>query len=504
MNKKNTNEHDANKSASAARFLLPPSSEAEKKMHNLRSSAAPLRTIEEILHELQISQTELKIQNDELRRTQAVLEESRSRYVNFYDFAPVGYITLDSDGTLEEINLTGATLLGEERGNLLHKKFAHFISPEHLERWQQHFIEVLKHERRLTCELALLHHDSECLQVRLDSVRLLRHDMAPVMRIAITDITERKRAEEAMREQDEFFRMITENIEDFIAVLDLEGRRLYNSPSYAKLFKDIESIKGTDSFAEVHPDDREQVRRVFMETVTTGTGLQIEYRFVLADGVIRYMESRGGLIKDKHGRASQVVVISRDITERKQAEEKILNLAFYDTLTQLPNRRMLDDRLGHAMAASKRGGHYCALMFLDLDNFKPLNDLYGHSVGDMLLKEVAHRISGCIRETDTVARFGGDEFIVMLGVLDPDKEASIAQARIVAEKIRTAIADPYILTIKIKGNTGIRFEYQCTSSIGVVVFVNHELSQEELLKLADKEMYQAKENGRNQICFHNN
>jgi len=499
---KNSNEHDAQKTGAEAQFSSALREAAEKQLANKPLTATLNRPIEEILHELEVHQIELEMQNDELRRAQSIIEESRERYADFYDFAPVCYITLGRDATIEEINLTGATLLGGERSKLLHTRFVHFVAPEDRDRWQQHFMAVLQHDKKLTCELAILNRAGTRFQVQLDSLRLLRAGKVPVMRISMIDITERKRAEETMREQEEFFRMITENIEDFIAVLDLEGRRLYNSPSYAKLFNNIASKKGTDSFAEVHPDDREQVKRIFKETVQSGSGMQTEFRFVLSDGSIRHMESRGGLILDSQDKPSRVVVISRDITERKQAEEKIRNLAFYDTLTQLPNRRMLDDRMNQAMATSKRSGRYCALMFLDLDNFKPLNDLHGHAVGDMLLIEVARRISSCVREMDTVARFGGDEFVVMLSELDVDKESSIAQARIVAEKIRTILAIPYVMTIKIN-NTEIKVEHHCTSSIGVVMFINHEHSPEELIKQADREMYQAKESGRNRVCFHN-
>jgi diguanylate cyclase (GGDEF)-like protein/PAS domain S-box-containing protein len=190
-----------------------------------------------------------------------------------------------------------------------------------------------------------------------------------------------------------------------------------------------------------------------------------------------------------------------DITDRKLAEDKIRNLAFYDALTQLPNRRLLYDRLTHAMVASKRSGRYCALMFLDLDNFKPINDTYGHVVGDSLLVEVAHRISGCVREMDTVARFGGDEFVVMLNELDAEKSESAAHAGIIAEKIRVALAAPYFLHYKRLGNAETTVEHHCTSSIGVMLFIDHEQHQDDILKGADQAMYKAKELGRNQIYF---
>ncbi len=191
----------------------------------------------------------------------------------------------------------------------------------------------------------------------------------------------------------------------------------------------------------------------------------------------------------------------RDITERKRAEQQIHNLAFYDVLTQLANRRLLSDRLNQAMALSKRSGHYGALMFMDLDNFKPLNDTRGHDMGDLLLLEAAHRLSRCVRETDTVARFGGDEFVVMLSALDDDRKRSVAQAGIVAEKIRAALAEPYLLTDSHVVAMETRVEHHCTVSIGVVLFINHESSPEEIFKQADQAMYQAKKEGRNRVCF---
>ncbi|MFZ4538041.1 PAS domain S-box protein [Propionivibrio sp.] len=446
------------------------------------------------------------------------------------------------------------------------------------------------------------------------------------------DIGERKRAEEALREQKDFFYLIAENIGDFIAVLDLEGRRLYNSPSYKKFFGSPDDLFGSDSFAEIHPDDRERVKQVFRETVHTGVGRQISYRFLMADGSIREMESRGNAIRDGEGRVDRVVVVSHDVTERKQLEERLrlqsdLNqryldttlalmveldgngkitminhalerllgytegellgrdwfaacipepestdvvlpvfrqimageikpfiefennilcrdgrqrmiawynsyltdsagqivgsfstgvditeriqlaeqvrqLAFHDQLTQLPNRRLLDDRLSQAMAASKRSACFGAVMFLDLDNFKPLNDAHGHEVGDLLLIEVADRLRKCVRERDTVARFGGDEFVVMVSELVVDKSGSIDQASVIAEKIRAALARKYLLKIRHDGAAELSVEHHCTASIGVTLFIDHQASQNEIFKWADSAMYQAKEAGGNLIRFH--
>ncbi|MDH4285259.1 MAG: GGDEF domain-containing protein, partial [Gallionellaceae bacterium] len=151
------------------------------------------------------------------------------------------------------------------------------------------------------------------------------------------------------------------------------------------------------------------------------------------------------------------------------AEERIRQLAYYDPLTRLPNRYLLNDRLAQIIAASRRSKYYCALMFLDLDNFKQLNDTYGHSMGDLLLMEVAYRITGSVREVDTVARLGGDEFVVVLNKLDTDEARSAAQASIIAERVRVAIEMPYVLVLQQEGKPDVTVQHRCTSSVGVAL-----------------------------------
>ncbi|SPE19958.1 conserved hypothetical protein [Burkholderiales bacterium] len=181
-----------------------------------------------------------------------------------------------------------------------------------------------------------------------------------------------------------------------------------------------------------------------------------------------------------------------DISQRKAAEDEIKNLAFYDSLTHLPNRRLLRDRLQHALAATTRSQQHGALLFIDLDHFKKLNDTRGHNQGDLLLQQVAQRLSSYVREADTVARLGGDEFVVMLEGLSQDINEAAAQAEAVAEKILAGLNDTYYLSGQ---------EYSSASSIGVTLFGDKGGSIEELLKQADLAMYQAKAAGRNSLRF---
>lgn len=205
---------------------------------------------------------------------------------------------------------------------------------------------------------------------------------------------------------------------------------------------------------------------------------------------------------DAHGNVIGFYGISREITERKKMQDQVRQLAFYDPLTQLPNRHLLYDRLNQAMANTKRNGAYGAVMFIDLDNFKPINDTHGHIAGDLLLIEVAQRLKKCVRETDTIARFGGDEFIVVLAELNTSEAQSSQQARLVAEKMRISLAVLYQLTVHYEKKTSAEIEHLCTASIGVTLFTGQDVCADELLKQADRSMYQAKENGRNSIRFH--
>jgi diguanylate cyclase (GGDEF)-like protein len=205
---------------------------------------------------------------------------------------------------------------------------------------------------------------------------------------------------------------------------------------------------------------------------------------------------------DKQNKLSQFVGVQHDITQHIQNQETIRKLAFFDSLTQLANRSLLYDRLNQAIVSSKRSDYYGALIFLDLDNFKPLNDSYGHDVGDHLLVEVAERLKRCIREADTAARFGGDEFVVLLTEINSDPDASVGQAHLIAKKILTTLSEPYQLVPEHKqGQARAQIEHHCSASIGLTLFLKDSLPRDEILRRADFAMYQAKQSGRNKICI---
>ncbi|MFA6015375.1 MAG: EAL domain-containing protein [Gallionellaceae bacterium] len=210
------------------------------------------------------------------------------------------------------------------------------------------------------------------------------------------------------------------------------------------------------------------------------------------DGKLRNVHLSISASRDSAGTLQHYIGVTADITERKRSETEIHNLAFYDTLTSLPNRRMLIDRLKASLSASARNQHFGGLLFVDMDNFKTLNDTLGHEYGDLLLIEVAKRIKSCVREMDTVARVGGDDFIVLLEDVDANIGHASQKIALIAEKIRASLTATYQLNNN---------EYLISSSIGVSIFHGEELTINDLLKHAEMAMYRAKESGRNAVCL---
>ncbi len=312
-----------------------------------------------------------------------------------------------------------------------------------------------------------------------------------------------------LRESDSLFRLLTEDTRFVVWKVDRDLRFTYISPADERLrgytagemigrsVLEMFTEEGIAALTEIM-----HARRVAEQHGTRTGSLTFECQHRCKDGRLLWGEIFSTPVRDAHGAIVGFHGITRENTERRHMEEQVRQLAFYDTLTNLPNRRMLDDRLSQTMAASKRTGRWGALMFLDLDNFKSLNDTQGHEIGDLLLIEAANRLRRCVRETDTVARIGGDEFVVMLSGLDVDPVVSKSQAKTVADKIRTTLLEPYRLTTQREANAGTVVEHHCTVSIGVALFAGHGASAENILKWADMAMYGAKEEGRNRIRIH--
>ncbi|MCP5228085.1 EAL domain-containing protein [Accumulibacter sp.] len=281
-----------------------------------------------------------------------------------------------------------------------------------------------------------------------------------------------------------------------LMALDRQGRILMVNRKGAELLGQAEeSLIGVDWFENFLPArERAEVREVFDRLMAADTRLVESYENVIVTraGQLRIMAWNNTLLRDEAGTVTGTLSSAEDVTERRQADEKIKELAFFDQLTSLPNRTLLLDRLKQTMASCLRSACRGALLFIDLDHFKSLNDTLGHDTGDILLQQVAQRLRRCVREEDTVARLGGDEFVVILAGLNGSAEDAAAGAEVVAHKILSSLNDVYHL-----GHVAQR----STASVGVTLFDGAQATAEDLMKQADLAMYRSKDAGRNLVRF---
>ncbi len=311
-----------------------------------------------------------------------------------------------------------------------------------------------------------------------------------------------QRVRRQLAERDRLFQLISENAADMIAVVDKDGHRIYNSPAYERVLGYSQSdLNTTSPLDQIHPDDRARVMSASEKARLTGRGERLEYRILHKDGSWRFLESTASVIRTARGENQGLVVVNRDITERKRAEEALVHSAFHDGLTNLANRTLLLDRAGRALAMSRRHADFkFAVLFIDLDAFKVVNDSLGHAAGDALLIQIAQRLMACLRRADTVsrphqsdqhlppqgddtlARPGGDEFVVLAEELrDPSDAIRIAER--IQEKLAAAfhVGDHEIIV---------------TASIGIAFSSPATREAQDLLRDAEIAMYRAKNTGK--------
>jgi PAS domain S-box-containing protein len=308
-----------------------------------------------------------------------------------------------------------------------------------------------------------------------------------------------QRVRRRLAERDQLFPLITENAADMIAVVDNDGNRLYNSPAYTHVLGySAEELNSGSSFDQIHPSDRNRVEKAAQTARTTGQGQTLDYKIRHKDGSWRILESTASPIRNANQQIQGLVIVNRDITERKHAEEALEHSAFYDGLTDLPNRALFADRLQHALMRSLRHSDYkFAVLFIDIDGFKVLNDSLGHSAGDELLIQISKRLTTNFRDTDLLARsansasqpspnglarLGGDEFTVLLeDVFNPSDAIRVAQ------RIQAKLANPF----NIKNQ-----QIVIAASIGIALSGTSYSCAEELLRDAEIAMYRAKQAGK--------
>lgn len=468
---------------------LPPSRVAAQSSPSLETGHTEL-SVEELLHELQVHQVELEMQNEELRSAYLSLEKAKDEYVTLYEFAPVGYVTLNRDAVIKKTNLAAAAMLGFDRSKLIDRRFSMFVAPQDRDRWHRLFLQITQSAdvKQQAVELKMLSTQGSDYYVNLECLRWKYVDGSPEFRIRLSDISKLKHDEADLRIAAAAFES-----QEGIMVTDANGEILRVNRAFTDItgYSAEEVIGKNPRILQSGRQNAEFYAAMWESLLSTGKWEgEIWNRRKCGEVYPEHLTITA--VKGVDGIVSNYVATLTDITLSKAVAEEIQNLAFYDSLTGLPNRRLLLDRLNKALASSARSGREGALLFIDLDNFKNLNDTLGHDIGDLLLRQVAERLTASVRDGDTVARMGGDEYVVMLDNLSEQTSESAAQAEAIGNKILAILNQPYQLAAH---------EYCGGGSIGVAIFGDHEQSLEELLKHADIAMYQAKKAGRNALRF---
>ncbi len=323
------------------------------------------------------------------------------------------------------------------------------------------------------------------------------------------DVTAKKLAEAALHESNKKMDALLQSMAEGAYGVDTHGICTFVNNAFLRILgyesdselvgKHIhEIIHHTHADGRPYPAEQCRIYQAFMNNTEihctnevfwhkNGHAIEVEYwsRPVMVDGMI-----------------TGAIATFFDISERKKMEERIRHFALHDALTGLPNRRLLTERISQAQLSSKRNHKFNALLFMDLDNFKPLNDKHGHDAGDKLLIEVANRLTASVREMDTVARIGGDEFVVVLTSLEADEAQARMHAQTIAAKIHAKLSEPYFIEMKADDGLPSVVEHHCSSSVGALLFQGMGLHKDDIIKLADEAMYRAKKSGRNQIVFY--
>ncbi|MGZ8236082.1 sensor domain-containing protein, partial [Methylobacter tundripaludum] len=395
-----------------------------------------------------------------------------------------GIHVMDDQGNVVEANDAFCRMLGYTAEEMAHLNVADWDA-----RWTAEELRVLFKDsigRSAVIETVHRRKDGTLFNVEI-STSNIELDGQHYFFAASRDITARKQAEEELR-----IAAIAFDSQQGMMLTDIDGIILRVNQAFTRLtgYSAEEAVGKTPHLLSSGRHDQEFYQNLW-ENLLEKRYWQGEMWNRRKNGMIYAEWLTISAVPDTDGRVTHYVGAFSEITLHKEAEAEIHRLAYYDPLTQLPNRRLLNDRLSQALAASARSGKYGALLFIDLDNFKTLNDTLGHDMGDVLLKQVALRLVTCVREGDTVAREGGDEFVVMLKNLSDSSGEAATLAEIIGEKILTTLNHTYQLA---------SHDYHSTPSIGVTLFID-DLSAEELLKRADIAMYQAKTSGRNAMRF---
>jgi diguanylate cyclase (GGDEF)-like protein/PAS domain S-box-containing protein len=450
----------------------------------IRSSVAPLRDAEDRVIGVLVACVDVT----DARRAAEELERHLHFTRALLDAIPNPVYYKDREGRYRVHNRAWAELFGGGRdwlGKTVFDMYPADIAAAHHERDRT----LLERPSSTTYEMLMPTSLGETRQMLYNKVSFVdRQGEVGGLIGVVTDVTRYKETERALEASEARFRVLTESSLDLISVIDADGTFRYQSAALRSLLGyDPAETVGRNVFELVHRDDAEHMRAAMRRIIETRqSSSPVELRFRHRDGAWRVFESLGtNCLDNPHIRG--VVFNSRDVTDRKIIQQRIQHLAYHDNLTGLPNRSLLQDRLAHAIARAERSHRKVAVLFIDLDNFKNINDTLGHDVGDELLRQVSRRLSECVRVEDTIARQGGDEFIVLLDSLEDSRGASL-----VAQKVLNALRRPLAL-----GAT----EQHVSASVGISLYPEDGRDAQTLMKNADTAMFHGKSLGKNTYQF---
>ena len=444
-------------------------------------------TLEDQVRQRTVELEGARLETEKITRT---LRERENNYRLLLENSPVSIHEIDMDGRIISMSRAGILMHGlKEEGNIQGSLYLDGVSVADRERIGNLFAKA--------CAGEISHFEFKASGPREP---IFKSSFVPIKNksgnveklMGITeDITERKRMDDKLRLEEQRFRAFVEHSSDMIVLVNLEGVITYVNPAIESVlgFKPEERI-GAKGFEIVHPDDIKALAEVF-NTLSKDTNFPVihgELRLRHKDGSWRTLEAVGSNLVNNNV-VEAVILNYRDITERKQAEEQIQYLATHDLLTDLPSLRFAKDRLSVALNMARRYKKAVAVMFIDLDGFKDVNDTLGHDTGDYVLKQVAQRMLLCVRETDTVTRVGGDEFLIIATEINAPE--NVAQ---IAEKVIHLVSQPIIFN----GRQAV-----VSASIGIALFPDDGKDMDQLIKKADEAMYRIKKAGKNGFCFIN-
>ncbi|MDI7743570.1 sensor domain-containing diguanylate cyclase [Lysinibacillus fusiformis] len=411
------------------------------------------------------------------------IAESNERYQSLFTHNPDGILTFDKKGFITNGNLVIENIVGYQVMELIGKSFKDLIYGD--KTLLKKSINKASEGTTTIGEFLLENKDGDILTINLKLVPLILEDNVIGLFGILKDITEMKKTIEHLEESEKRFRIIAENAHDLITLVNKKGEITYVSPSYKNILGyDHKEYVGKPFIHNIHPDDLARLMENFGRTIQSSEPFQCEFRQKNSKEELLWFEAIGKPVFNPQNKFQYLVVLTRDITLRKKYESNLKHFAYYDSLTNLPNRILFNEKFKIAKEHFLNNNDGLAIIILDIDHFKRINDMYGHDVGDMVIKEFGRRIKQSVRDSDTVARIGGDEFTILLPRIQNAENAINF-----AERIQKNMQYPW----EINGEV-----LNVTTSMGIALAsISDSFTKSSLMKKADIALYQAKESGRN-------